>query len=65
MSCQYVSHCDLCVHTKAQRRLPTGELQLLAIPEEYWNTISMDFISELPELGGYDAIMVAVDSVSK
>jgi len=62
---QYVSHCDLCVCTKAQHCLPVGELQLLVIPEECWDTISMDFISELPESGGYDAVMVAVNSVGK
>jgi len=61
----YVSHCDLCLHTKIQRRLPSGELQLLPIPDERWDAISVDFISELPELGGYDSIMVAVDSAGK
>jgi len=62
---QYVSHCDLCARTKAQHLLPVGELQPLAIPEERWDTISVDFISELPESGGYDAVMVAVDTVGK
>ena len=62
---QYVSHCDLCLQTKAQRHLPVGELQLLPIPEDRWNTISVDFISELLESGGYDAIMVVIDSVGK
>jgi len=60
----YVSHCDLCLCTKIQRRLPTGELQPLLILEECWDVISIDFISELPELGGYDSVMVAVDSDS-
>ena len=62
---QYVGHCDLCLWTKVQRHLPVGELQLLPIPEDCWNTISVDFISELPESGGYDAIMVVIDSVGK
>ena len=62
---QYVGHCDLCLRTKAQRHLPVGKLQLLLVPEDHWNTISIDFISELPESGGYNAIIVVVDSVGK
>ena len=61
----YVSHCDVCLHTKIQRCLPSGELQPLPIPEEHWNVISVDFISELPESGRYDSIMVAVNSAGK
>jgi len=62
----YVSHCDLCLRTKIQHCLPTGELQPLPILEECWDdVISIDFISELPESGGYDSITVAIDSVGK
>jgi len=61
----YVSHCDLCLRTKIQRRLLSGELQPLPILDERWDAISVDFISELPESGGYDSIMVAVDSAGK
>jgi len=53
----YVSHCDLCLRTKIQHRLTSGELQPLPIPDERWDAISVDFISELPESGGYDSIM--------
>ena len=42
-----------------------GELEPLLIPGQCWDTISMDFIVELPEAHGYDAVMNVVDSVSK
>ncbi len=68
MSCyvgQYSSKCNLCLRTKVQHRLSVGELQPLPIPEEHWDTISIDFIAELPDSGGYDTIMIVVDSVGK
>ena len=61
----YVSHCDLCLRTKIQHCLPSRELQLLLIPEERWDIISVDFISELPESSGYNSSMVAIDSIGK
>ncbi len=34
-------------------------------PEGRWETVSVDFIVELPDVHGFDAVMVGVDSVSK
>ena len=68
MSCyvgQYSSKYNLCLHTKVQCHLPVGELQPLPIPEEYWDAVSIDFITKLPNSSSYDAIMVVVNSVSK
>ena len=42
-----------------------GELEPLPIPGQRWDTISVDFIVELPEAHGYDEVMNVVDSVSK
>jgi hypothetical protein len=42
-----------------------GELKPLPIPEGRWDVASVDFIVELPESQGHDAIMVVVDSVGK
>jgi hypothetical protein len=62
---KYVSTCDLCFWTKAQRHHPVRELHPLPIPDAPWDTISVDFIVELPESSGHDAVMVVVDSVTK
>ena len=42
-----------------------GELHPLAIPDSRWEVISVDFIRELLDVHGHDAIMNVVDSVGK
>ena len=61
----YVRGCDLCQRTKPIRRPPTGELHPLETPTGQWENISVDFIVELPESHGYDAIFNVIDSVTK
>jgi len=62
---QYVSTCDLCLQTKPWRHSPVGELQPLSVPDAWWDTLSVDFVVELPESSGHDAVMTVVDAVSK
>ena len=53
---RYVSTCDMCLRTKSFRCPPTRELHPLPIPSAPWDTISMDFIIELPQSAGHDSI---------
>jgi hypothetical protein len=50
---------------ETQHCAPYGELQPLPVPPEQWDTISVDFIIELPESQGFNAIMVVVDLVAE
>ena len=40
-------------------------LVLTATPSRRWESVSVDFITELPKSHGYDAIMVVVHCLSK
>ena len=56
---QYCQTCEACIRSKAWRTCP------LEIPGERWEHISVDFIMELPEAHGTDAIMLIIDSAGK
>jgi len=62
---QYVSTYDLCLWTKPWQHSPVGELQPLSVLDVWWDMLSVDFVVELLESSGYDAVMTVVDSISK
>ena len=63
---EYLARCLECQHIKAEHQHPAGLLQPLPIPEWKWETISMDFITGLPQTRkNHDSIMVVVDKLSK
>ena len=62
---RYVSTCDLCLQMKAHWHPPVGELHPLLIPDTPWDTISIDFIVELLDSAGHNAVMVVVDRTFK
>jgi len=61
----YVRTCMTCAQAKAPHHRPYGLLKQLPIPEKPWNSISMDFIEQLPAFSGFMAILVVVDQLSK
>jgi hypothetical protein len=62
---RYVENCDMCKRIKPVRHAPYGLLKPLQLPERPWNSISMDFITGLPEAGNDNAIWVVVDRMTK
>ncbi|KNZ43912.1 putative retrotransposon nucleocapsid protein, partial [Puccinia sorghi] len=61
----YVSSCYDFNCNKSLKHRKYGLLQPLPIPPLPWNSLSMDFISQLPLSNGYDTILVVVDCFSK
>ena len=60
----------MCQRVKPKHHKPYGELQLLEPPSRPWRSLSIDFITGLPESKGfngrvYDSILVVVDRFSK
>ena len=63
---QYLASCLECQQVKEQHQHQVGLLQPLPIPKWTWETISMDFITDLPKnFRQHDSIMVVVDKLSK
>jgi len=61
----YILSCDECQHNKSPRHVQWGLLQPLKTPYAAWNSISTDFITQLPESQGYTQIRVVVDRFTK
>ena len=62
---KFCEPCTTCMHSKSQRHHPYGLLKQLLIPEQPWNSISMDFIEQLLKSSGYTTILVVVDRLMK
>ena len=62
---EFCKSCMTCMHSKLQCHRPYGLLKQLPIPEQPWNSISMDFMEQLPKLSRYTTILVVVDRLMK
>lgn len=62
----YITSCTKCQCNKSSTQLPAGKLMPLPIPDNNWNTVTMDFITNLPvTTSGNDCVFVVVDKLSK
>ena len=61
----YVWSCNICGRNKVRYYKPYGLLKQLPIPPRPWESISMDFIEQLPSSEGYTDILVVVDQLTK
>jgi len=63
---QFVYACLTCQKSKVEHQKPAGMLTPLDVPEWKWDSISMDFVTSLPNTPrGHDAIWVVVDRLTK
>ena len=56
----------MCQVEKSDHTLTRGQLQSTEIPEEKWQQVSIDFITDLPETSsGVDSIMTVIDKATR
>ena len=61
----FCKSCTSCYHANTPHHRPYRSLKQLLILEKPWNSISMDFIEQLPASSGYMTILVVVDKLTK
>lgn len=60
-----VQSCLICQKAKPERINYPGLLSPLPVPKKAWDTVTMDFISGLPNSELYDRIMVVIDKFTR
>ncbi|KAJ8577677.1 hypothetical protein ON010_g1528 [Phytophthora cinnamomi] len=63
---KYIADCEDCRRNKPRLSKTPGLMEPLQIPDERWRSISMDFITDLPDTKrGNNSIWVVVDQLTK
>jgi hypothetical protein len=62
---QYVKGCDACNRSKTYPTKASGRLMPNEVPNDPFDTVSVDLITSLPESQGYNAIWVCIDRSTK
>jgi hypothetical protein len=61
----FVKLCAKCQRIKPRTDKPYGSTMPLPVPTKPWDSVSMDFITNLPNVDGYDAILTVVCTLTK
>ncbi|KAG8913502.1 hypothetical protein FRC01_004506, partial [Tulasnella sp. 417] len=61
----FVRTCDPCQKAKARRHAPYGYLRSIPIPSQPFEVVTMDFITDLPASGPFNAVLTIVDKLTK
>ncbi|KAK3513180.1 hypothetical protein QTP70_009773 [Hemibagrus guttatus] len=62
---RFVQACPICTQSRVSRQLPEGLLEPLLTPQCPWSHLSVDFLTDLPDSGGFTTVMAVVDRFSK
>ena len=62
---EYTKTCLTCQQDKILRQKTPGLLEPLLVPSRPWESVSLDFIANLPKTGEFENILVIVDRFSK
>ena len=61
----FIKLCPTCQKIKPKTTKPYGSLMPLPVPSRPWESVSMDFITCLPNVTGFDAVLSAVCTLTK
>ncbi|KAK3557959.1 hypothetical protein QTP86_004642 [Hemibagrus guttatus] len=56
----FIQQCATCAQARTSRQRPEGLLDSLPVPRRPWSHLSVDFLTDLPDSGGFMGIMLVV-----